>query len=410
MKHALLLLRLSLRNILRNRRRSLSALAIVGLGAAGLFIFMGFNRGIMNQYRANTIRARWGHGQVFVAGYRGKAHARPSEKWIEHPDAVQEQLRALPGVVDLFPRVTLNAMLQGSGGQTVLGRGEGIDGVAEARFFDQLNYVAGGDFKEDIRGIVLGRGLAQGLDARVGDKVRLLARDENGFPREAALHVTGIFHTGSEEFDNRAFRVPLPAAQKLLGTSRVECIAVALTEVNAWPAFARAAVARATALPGLEAVPFDELDAVYYRHAVDWLDAQFGFIRGILLLMVLLSIVNIISMTVAERTAEIGTLRANGGGSGEIALGYLLEAAALGALGGVLGLLLGWALCAGPLRDGIAMPPAPGITRSYRILIELDLRDGLQTLLLCCLTATAASLLPVRRALSIPIAQALRHA
>ncbi len=152
------------------------------------------------------------------------------------------------------------------------------------------------------------------------------------------------------------------------------------------------------------------LDAVYYRHAVDWLDAQFDFIRGILLLMVLLSIVNIISMTVMERTAEIGTLRANGSGNGEIALGHLLEAATLGALGGALGLLVGWALCAGPLREGIAMPPAPGITRSYRILIELSLRDGLQTLLLCCATATAGCLLPVRRALRLPIAEALRHA
>ena len=64
MRRAALLLRLSLRNVFRNRRRSLFALATIAMGALGLFVFMGFNRGLMNQYRANTIRARWGHGQL----------------------------------------------------------------------------------------------------------------------------------------------------------------------------------------------------------------------------------------------------------------------------------------------------------------------------------------------------------
>ena len=284
MKSLALLFKLSLRNVLRNRRRSFYALATIAMGAMGLILFTGFNRGLMNQYRDTTIRARWGHGQVYIRNYYGKAHTRPWEKWIEKPELLMERLQLLPGVEGLFPRLTLHAMLV-AGEQAVTGQGEGIDGLAEAGFFNQLNYVEGEDFTDRLNGIVIGKGLAEGLGVRVNDKLMLVARNGSMVTRSAKLTVTGVFHTGSQEFDSRAFRVPISVAQDLLGTDRVESISVALSGVDAWPAFASAV---RTTLSELEAIPFDELDRIYYRHAVDWLDAQFAFIRIIILLVVFL--------------------------------------------------------------------------------------------------------------------------
>jgi len=159
MKSLALLFKLSLRNVLRNRRRSFYALATIAMGAMGLILFTGFNRGLMNQYRDTTIRARWGHGQVYIRNYYGKAHTRPWEKWIEKPELLMERLQLLPGVEGLFPRLTLHAMLV-AGEQAVTGQGEGIDGLAEAGFFNQLNYVEGEDFTDRLNGIVIGKGLA----------------------------------------------------------------------------------------------------------------------------------------------------------------------------------------------------------------------------------------------------------
>jgi putative ABC transport system permease protein len=404
-KRLFLLSRLSCRNVSRNRYRSIYAFTTIAMGALGLFIFMGFNRGLMNQYRANAIRARWANGQLCTVGYRSAAWERPWEKWIQSPEATMRDVRQLPGVRDVFPRITVNAMLV-SHGITLAGQGDAINGVAEARFFTQLNYVSGGDFEDAPGSVVLGQGLAQGLGVHVGNKLELLTRDVNGVMQKADVIVSGIFHTGSQEFDSRSFRMPLKLAQQLLGTERVETISVALSDVDAWPAFAEAA----RHLPQLEAASFDELDEVYYRHAVDWLDAQFGFIRSIILLVVFLAIFNVVSMTVMERTQEIATLRANGESRLEIATGHILEAAVLGIVGGFFGVAAGWALTVGPLAKGIAMPPAPGITRSFRILIELASRDAVQVLALCTTIAIAGCLLPVWRAIRIPIAAALHHA
>lgn len=398
-------LKLALRNLFRNRRHSLYALATTTIGSMGLLVFMGFNRGTMDEYRDNMIRARWGHGQLYLHGYRGRAHERPEEKWIKNPEETISKLRLLAGVEEPFPRLSIPAMVA-AGGKSVAGLGEGINGVAEARFFTRLNYLEGGDFKDHSSAIVLGLGLAEGLGVHVNDEIQLVVRDASMAIRSAKLTVTGVFQTGVHDFDNRAFRIPLKIAQELLGTDRVETISVALSGVDAWPGFSSAV---SQAMPDLEAVSFDELDRVYYRHAVNWLDAQFAFIESIILLMVFFGIFNAISMTVMERTAEVGILRANGDSRLEIAAGQIIESVALGLLGGCLGIIGGWLLSVGPLREGIAMPPAPGLTRGLRIFIALELWETLQVLSLTTITALAGSLLPVWRATRIPIVAALRH-
>lgn len=406
MRRGLLSMKVALRNVVRNRIRSLYAFATISIGAAGLFVFMGFNHGLMNQYRANTIHARWGHGRLTSTGYTGVAHTQPTQKWISLNDSLLANIRSLPGVLNVFPRVPIQATLIHDG-QTIVGRGEGIDGVAEARFFDQLNYTSGANLGDDPRGIVVGQGLAAGLNARVGDEIRLAVQHPAGKVTSVQVKIAGVFHTGSQEFDSQAFRLPLVLAQRLLETDRVESISVGLSSENQWPEFARQLGRR---YPALEAVPFDELDKVYYRHAVDWLDAQFAFIRGIIVLVVFLAIFNVISVTVAERTGEIGTLRANGESKWNVFSNYFLEAAMLGLIGGCLGIASALALVAGPLHPGIAMPPAPGITRSFRILIELAMNDAIEVVCVCLMTALVGSLLPVLRAIRIPIAEALRHA
>jgi putative ABC transport system permease protein len=400
-----LFLTLAVRNVFRNRTRSGFALGTIALGAMGLYLFMGFNGGLMNQYRANTIRARYGHGELTRVGYRGQAHAHPQDLWIDDAPAVARTLRACPVVREVFPRVSFGAFLIKDSAS--LGAvGEGIDGPAEARFFDSLNFLSGHDLGDSAGGIVLGYGLAKGLGARVGETLTISARTMRGDPTSVVVEVLGVFQTGVPAFDDSAFRVPLAMAQTLVGTARVERISVALAQDGAWPNFEAYA---ARMLPGVEAVPFDVLDEVYYKHGVDWLDAQFGFIRAIILLVVFLGIFNVISMGVVERTGEIGTLRANGEARWEIAAGHLAEGIVTGVLGGVLGLGLAWLVATFALRHGVAMPPAPGITRSFRIFIRLRAWEGAEVLALCIATTAIGSVIPVARAVHLPIPAALQR-
>src|SRR5260370_38339172 len=102
MQRLFLLSRLSCRNVSRNRYRSIYAFTTIAMGALGLFIFMGFNRGLMNQYRANAIRARWANGQLCTVGYRTATWERPWEKWIQTPEAAMRWYGGLPGFRHAF--------------------------------------------------------------------------------------------------------------------------------------------------------------------------------------------------------------------------------------------------------------------------------------------------------------------
>ncbi len=119
-------------------------------------------------------------------------------------------------------------------------------------------------------------------------------------------------------------------------------------------------------------------------------------IGGISLVVGGVGILTILTIAVAERTSEIGLLRAIGATRQRILLLFLGEAALLAAIGGVAGLLLGWSIA---LALHVALPALPVHTPwSYAVLAELvALAVGL-----------AAGVLPARRAARLDPLEALR--
>jgi len=399
-----MLMHLALRNLLRNPRRTLAILLTVAIGTGSLFLFHGFNSGIMNQYRDNTIHARFGYGQIETKGYGDRVYERPWEHWIEHADDLRKELLALPGVRQVFPRVNFPALLS-SGRITVSGKGQGIDGAEEFEFFNTLNFESGKNLYDEPDGIVLGVGLAKGLGVQVGDPVTVLARGAAGSMNQSVLKVTGIFHTGIKEFDETIFRIPLKVALAMLQTDRVESVALGL---GAEKDFATVSNYIRTRHPGLEAIPFSVLDKVYYQHSVDWLGAQFGVIQIIILTIVVLGIFNTVSTGVLERKQEIGTLRANGESRRDVMLLLGMEGLAMGTLGAALGILLALVLNATVLSNGILMPPAPGITRQFQVLIELAPAMAVKTALLGIGGTLLGTLVAGVRVVRLGIAESLR--
>lgn len=396
-------LKLAWRNLFRNLRRTTASLVTVALGSAGLLIYQGFNSGIMNQYRENTVHGYYGYGQVFPANYYAHVTEKPWEHWIENADAVEAKLRAVPGVTDVFPRVSFYAFLV-KGGINLGGRGEGILSDKENKFFTEMNFIDGHDIQGDDE-IILGKGLAESLGAKAGDTVTVLTQTVNAQLNGADLKVAGIFHMGKKTIDDGFFRVPLKVAQSLLDTNRIELFSLATTGAEAWPSVEKEIRARE---PTLDPIPFDILDKIYYQNSIDFLAAQFAFIRAIILIIVALGIFNTIAVSLLERAGEIGALRANGESRRRLFFVLLTENMFLGLLGGIFGIILAVIMDRTILAHGIPMPPGPGITRQFLIFIEIQKSHYLSALILPALTATIASLWPIRRLLIRTIPDLLR--
>lgn len=391
------------RNLFRNPRRTAASLFTVGLGAAGLLIYQGFNFGLMNQYRENTIHGYYGYGQVFPKGYYGKVLEKPWTAWVQNPEEVEKQLMSIPNIEQVFPRLSFYSFIV-KGGITLGGRGEGVLPERESSFFDRMNYITGGNFTAEDE-VILGKGLAESIDAKAGDTVTLLTQTIHGQLNGADLRVAGVFHMGIKAIDDTYFKLHLKQAQKLLDTDRVELFSLATAGVQHWDQISKDLL---TKNPNLESVPFDILDKVYYQNSIDFLEAQFGFVRTIILLIVALGIFNTIAVGLLERSGEVGALRANGEKRSRLFKILVTENCMLGLIGGVLGILLAVSIDKIFLAKGIPIPSGPGITRSYSVFIEMKTVHYFQALLLPTLTAVLASCWPVYKLLKKSIPELLR--
>ncbi len=397
------ILKIAWRNLFRNPRRTAASLLTVALGAAGLLIYQGFNNGIMNQYRDETIHGYYGYGQVFSKDYYGKVHEKPWTQWIENSEEVEKQILSSPMVEQVFPRVSFYSFLV-KGGTTLGGHGEGIMPERENKFFNKMNFIAGSDIKNEDE-VILGKGLAESIGAKVGDTVTALTQTIHGQLNGADLKVAGIFHMGKKNIDDSFFRVDLRQAHQLLDTQRIEMFALATKGVSHWD---QAAAEIVQANPNLEPVRFEILDKTYYQNSVDFLEAQFAFIRSIILVIVALGIFNTISVGLLERAGEMGALRANGEKRSRLFKILLLENTFLGFLGGILGIVIAVLINKLMLSKGIPMPPGPGITRQFMILLDMQANHFVSALVLPMIAAMVSSLWPIYKLLRKSIPELLR--
>lgn len=395
---------LSLKNLFRNGRRTIAILFTVALGTGALFSFDGFINGVLTELRYSTIHASYGFGQVNTKGYRDTVFEEPTKHWIYNEDKLQEFISHLDGVEYVFPRVSFSALLK-KGNVTVGGSGQGIEAEKEASFFHSLNVEEGETLDIQPNGILLGKGLAKALHAEPGDIVTVIATSTKGAINRDKFVVTGIFHTGSLDFDSRMFRVQLPAAQKLLKTSSIESISLGLKDLTDWEPVAKEIE---ETFPSLEATPFDVLDKIYYKHSVDWLKAQFNVVQVIILSIVLLGIFNSISTSILERKQEIGNFRANGESVFQVMLLIVTEGGLTAMIGSLLGMFGAYSILMLFINKGLLMPPGPGQTRQFLVTFSFEWSMVLYSLILSTLAAIFASFLAGIKVAKMSIAKSLR--
>jgi putative ABC transport system permease protein len=394
---------LSFMNLFRNYRRTMAILLTIAIGTGVLFSFKGFIHGVLSQYRDNTIHAHYGHGQINMKNYRDSSHAEPWKQWMSNTTELQDYLAAHESIEHIFPRINFPALIK-KGNISVSGSGQGINAEKEADFFYGLNIDSGITLTSQSEGLLLGIGLARALDVQPGDKVTLLVNAINGSLSKSEFVVTGIFQTGSLDFDGRIFRIQLDKAQKLLKTNSIELVSLGLKEKASWDLFAKELEER---FPTLEATSFAVLDKVYYQNSVDWLNAQFNVIQCIILSIVLLGIFNSISASILERKQEIGNFRANGESIANVMQLITLEGTFLGIVGSCLGITLAFFVLS-YLNNEIQMPPGPGLTRPFYISFKFEWAMVYSTVALTTIAAIVASILAGIRVARMPIAKALR--
>jgi len=380
------------------RRKLRSGLTITGI-AVGIMALVVFGS------MANKMNALIGGGSKY---YANKAVVSVGSMYSGNIQPLSladvKRVEGVEGVGAAMP--TVDMMLSTTGGATM--------GTPEMITAD----IPGGDkgyetFKIDLaqgrtltladadkKVTVLGSDLARKLNANIGDTVTL---------RDETFTVVGIYAPTLTAPDKDAY-VPLAAAQELFVKSLPPLIqaninpSIIATGIVVYPKAGVDPEVLKTRLEALLGKDYTIMTGKDFDAMLGSFSAIFSMVlTGIAMLSLLvggLSTINTMAMSVAERTREIGIKRAIGGSRGRVVRELVGEAALIGAIGGLIGLVLGAAVIWVANEAGRS---------SGTILFDLTTGTAVQALLFSTLLGMLAGLVPAWSAARLDPVHAIRN-
>ena len=328
--------KLGLRDLQRNKRRSILTLTAVALGLALLIVINGLIEGELAGTLENTIRLQTGHVQMREESYDEDKVSLKWEDLLNDSAGLAARAQALPGVKAATPIMWASGIL-GTREDTTGVRVFGIDPQSAAYAPIREAMVSGQFLSPDDRGgILIGQPLAKSLGLAEGAQVSLLVNTSSELPDQTVFTIRGLFNTRSPVYDETTVFMPLAKAQAFTRTEgRASAILMQLDRQEDTET-----VAAALRGPALTVLTWRDLNQVLLQ-AFEATAGIMDLMYLIVLAVVAVVIANTLLMSVFERTREMGILAALGMKGRQVMAMFLLEAGMLAVAGIVVGLALG---------------------------------------------------------------------
>ena len=410
--------RLAWRNLWYNPRRTLIAMAAIGLGYAMLLFVACLMAGLREQMIKSGTGLVLSDIEVHAPGYYPDRPIQLTLGGRNGTDvgALVAAIAADPRVQAASPRVYgygLVSAAHHSAGAQLLGVVPGLEQkitVLQTRMV-KGTYLTEGKPKD----VVMGDKLATTIGAEVGSQIVLLTTAADGSMGNDLYTVAGIFHTGLEAMDQGLVLMPLVSLQDLLRLppGRIHEVGIKLRDIAEATTTAAALEAQLRNTLPVRVMPWQELapelaDYVQFNRRITL------FLFFIFFLSAAMGIVNTMLMAIIERTRELGMLMAVGMRPIQVVGLIVAEAASLAGASLVLGAALGapllWYLQAHGLKlsgNGDAVSLA-GIVVGPLWYGRQDFTAYTEAALGLAVTALAAALYPALRAARFRPAEALR--
>lgn len=403
---------------LRSRRGSrllslISVIAIGGVlvGVAALVVIMGVMNGLQRDLREKILI---GSPDVRILPY---GEALRLSDW----DSMMRTARGIPGVVAVAPFAQSQALVLAPGGHRegaqVVGLDErNSDGVDVTTIRDRA-ILGTFTFMNDGRanGAVVGRTLAAKLNVWPQDTILLMGFNSvelnaaTGIPtgyRPDTFVVTGLFETGMYEYDNVYVYVALEAGQRFdnLGD---DVTGLEVRTVDRWQAPAVGAAVAAALGGNVRSVDWQQQNSSLFQ-ALKLEKLGMGVILMLIIMIAAFNIVSTLTMVVADKTREIGILRAMGLPARSVRRIFLLQGVVIGVVGTLSGVALGLGVSF-VLEHVFPIPLDPSVYFIDHLPVFTQPMDVLLIVAASIAVAAVATLYPARLAARLYPVDAIRH-
>ncbi len=345
--------KIALRNLMRYKRRTLLTSLLITLGLLMVILFSGLAGSFKEMMIGQITDSNLAHMQIHKKGYVSSIDTLPLNLTINQKGykTIEKVLRENPDVEAYAPRIKLSAMLSNYTATTNI-RLNAIDPKKEISVCpnvrERMNF---GD--SQIPAVLLKPGeiiipekLAAGLKINIGDSVVLVANNKDGSVNGLNFTVAGIIESllgpqGKEGY------MHIKDAQSLLRMEKPEIIEIALRiknfdnldDVYTDLESALAKIKNQKGKPAFEIHTWETLSP--FSNIARMIDLMTISMKFIMIAIVLISILNVMMMSVYERVREIGTMSAIGTAPGKIMALFLAEGLSLGVISVLAGNMIG---------------------------------------------------------------------
>ncbi|MCJ7435874.1 MAG: FtsX-like permease family protein [Anaerolineales bacterium] len=360
-----LYLRLAWRNIWRHKRRTIIIVLAMSLTLALMMFYDGLMNGFTDAIYGNAVKVLGGNIQVHAEGYRAEANSNPLFP-LADPRAVVKAAEANPLTLAATQRIKTGGLVTSREGAFSVG----IIGVEPEK--EMTVNIIGQNVKEgrnltseDLDGVLLGKGLADAMGVKVGDRITMVGRSQHEQMRQRTMTVVGIFDLGLTDMEKQTVYVSLGEAQALYEVAGSTEVAIFLERLGQESSVIDA---MKPDLPGYEIESF-QANYPDLASAVNTKSGVMDFFSVIIIAIAGVGILNLLLMAVYERTREIGVLGAMGLKPNQISLLFILEGIMIGLVGVVVGIVFGLALNGALMSVGLDFG-SYSTAASYMALIQ----------------------------------------
>jgi len=409
----MLWLKLAWRNIWRNPWRTLIQLLAIA-GSLALAIWLeNVTRGSYDKMINDGVRMGSGH----LSLHHPKYPDQRLPEMVFNGDKGLSITTGNPDFVVMLPRLQVSGLAKSSHDSkaAIL---LGVDFSLERSVNPVLNpirMVAGKIPEDSDTGLAyIGQSLCQSLRLETGNKIVVMMQDFKGEIASKLFRIGGVFKSGVQQLDSSTIFVNRRALGKAMGNeSLVHEIALILKD--------RSQLATNLSLLRQKCAGQDEFAVFSWEitskqlaDAIKMDHSQLEIMMVIFFILVAIGTVNLLLMSVLERTREFGLLQALGLGRNGIRKLIFAEAAVLGVTGCIAGLVFGLILSLYTWHYGLDLSGMFGPQEVAGMLFEPVIRSvwGWKAMLsmtaIMLLLVVAASLYPTNKALRIGPAEAMR--
>ena len=402
----MLTIKLALRNLLRQKRRTLFTGLSMLVGFVLASFFIGWADGTYNHIIDQFTRNRLGHIQVHRQGYLEKSSLY---KTVGDPMEVGSRIGQEQQVESWTPRI-FSAGLVSVGEKSAGAEIIGIHPQKENATTSFSAKVTAGSYLSGGREVLIGKELADILKAEVGDEIALFTQAADGSIAENAFQIVGLVDTGSPQLNRSAFYMPFSTAQQFLVLyNQAHEIAVTVNDLRQVP---EVTAALDSLLSGgeLSAAPWQEFASDFYRAMQADKNGMYISLL-VVIIVVAITILNTILMAVMERRKEYGVMKAVGTRPAQIVKMVLAETGILAAACIVAGSLIAWGLNSyfGEYGISLGSPIEWGGVQMQYMKGEVNARSFYLPALTVLITSLLVCLPPALRAARTEPAKTMRQ-